>query len=130
MDLKKTDNDIILKRKNRNLWLALSMGLFIVIVFFSAFIAGFLKIIFGHHKIQLKNIYSGIVLGKPNYLSIYFVLEALNQLGGITVLNIGVVLISALISFIYYKEKINFINWIGISLVCISIFLILYKYDV
>ena len=34
MDLKKTDNDIILKRKNRNLWLALSMGLFIVIVFF------------------------------------------------------------------------------------------------
>ena len=106
---------------------------FIVIVFFSAFIAGFLKIIFGHHKIQLKNIYSGIILGIPNYLSIYFVLEALNQLGGITVfpvLNIGVVLISAIISFIYYKEKINFINWIGISLVCISIFLILYKYDV
>ena len=34
MDLKKTDNDVILKRKNRNLWLALSMGLFIVIVFF------------------------------------------------------------------------------------------------
>lgn len=106
---------------------------FIVIVFFSAFIAGFLKIIFGHHKIQLKNIYSGIILGIPNYLSIYFVLEALNQLGGITVfpvLNIGVVLISAIISFIYYKEKINFINWVGISLVCISIFLILYKYDV
>ena len=106
---------------------------FIVIVFFSAFIAGLIKIIFGHHKIQLKNIYSGIILGIPNYLSIYFVLEALNQLGGITVfpvLNIGVVLISAIISFIYYKEKINFINWIGISLVCISIFLILYKYDV
>ena len=106
---------------------------FIVIVFFSAFIAGFLKIIFGNHKIQLKNIYSGIILGIPNYLSIYFVLEALDQLGGITVfpvLNIGVVLISAIISFIYYKEKINFINWIGISLVCVSIFLILYKYDV
>lgn len=33
MDLEKTDNDVILKRKNRNLWLALSMGLFIVIVF-------------------------------------------------------------------------------------------------
>ena len=106
---------------------------FIVIVFFSAFIAGFLKVIFGNHKIQLKNIYSGIILGIPNYLSIYFVLEALDQLGGITVfpvLNIGVVLISTIISFIYYKEKINFINWIGISLVCVSIFLILYKYDV
>ena len=32
MDLKKTDNDVN-QKKNRNLWLALSMGLFIVIVF-------------------------------------------------------------------------------------------------
>ncbi len=33
MDLNKTENDLNLKRKSRNLWLALSLGLFIVIVF-------------------------------------------------------------------------------------------------
>ena len=33
MDLNKTENDLDLKRKSRNLWLALSLGLFIVIVF-------------------------------------------------------------------------------------------------
>ena len=33
MDLNKEDDDLNIKRKSRNLWLALSLGLFIVIVF-------------------------------------------------------------------------------------------------
>ena len=33
MDLNKSNEDLNQKRKNRNLWLALSLGLFIVIVF-------------------------------------------------------------------------------------------------
>tara|TARA_Y100001968_G_C19085288_1_gene584995 strand:- start:246 stop:428 length:183 start_codon:yes stop_codon:yes gene_type:complete len=33
MDLNKTDDDLDIKRKSRNLWLALSLGIFIVIVF-------------------------------------------------------------------------------------------------
>ena len=34
MDLNKVDDNLNIKRKSRNLWLALSLGLFIVIVFF------------------------------------------------------------------------------------------------
>ena len=33
MDLNKVDDNLNIKRKSRNLWLALSLGLFIVIVF-------------------------------------------------------------------------------------------------
>ena len=33
MDLNKVDDDLNIKRKNRNLWLALSLGIFIIIVF-------------------------------------------------------------------------------------------------
>ena len=33
MDLNKVDDDFNIRRKSRNLWLALSLGLFIVIVF-------------------------------------------------------------------------------------------------
>ena len=33
MDLNKVEDDLNIKRKNRNIWLALSLGLFIVIVF-------------------------------------------------------------------------------------------------
>lgn len=101
---------------------------FIVVVFFVAFLAGLLKIIYSKHKIQLKNIIAGITLGIPNYLSIYFVLEALDQLGGIIVfpvLNIGVVLLSSILSFIIYKEHLSKLNWLGITLASISIILIL-----
>ncbi len=101
---------------------------FIIIVFFVAFLAGLLKIIYAQQKIQLKNIMAGITLGIPNYLSIYFVLEALNQLGGIIVfpvLNIGVVLLSSILSFMIYKEYLSKLNWSGIALACISIILIL-----
>jgi hypothetical protein len=34
MDLNKVEDDLNTKRKSRNIWLALSLGLFIVIVFF------------------------------------------------------------------------------------------------
>ena len=33
MDLNKVNDDLSIKRKSRNFWLALSLGLFIVIVF-------------------------------------------------------------------------------------------------
>ena len=33
MDLKKVEDDLNIKRKSRNIWLALSLGQFIVIVF-------------------------------------------------------------------------------------------------
>ena len=69
-----------------------------------------------------------MILGVPNYFSIYFVLKSLEELGGIIVfpvLNIGVVLLSSIISYVYYKEEMSLLNWSGISLSCISIILIL-----
>ena len=33
MDLNKVEDDLKIKRKSRNIWLALSLGLFIVVVF-------------------------------------------------------------------------------------------------
>mgnify|MGYP001487240112 FL=1 len=102
--------------------------LFIATIFFTAFIIGLLQIIYHKHSIKIKNILAGIVLGIPNYFSIYFVLKALENLGAITVfssLNIGVVLISSILSALYYKEDISKINWFGILLACTSILLIL-----
>ncbi|MAO72014.1 MAG: hypothetical protein CMD02_05860 [Flavobacteriales bacterium] len=101
---------------------------FIITIFSVAFITGLLKMIYDKKPINIKSVYSGILLGVPNYFSIYFVLKSLEELGGIVVfpvLNIGVVILSSIISFIYYKEQISILNWIGISLSCISIILIL-----
>ena len=104
-------------------------NLFIVTVFFTAFSVGLIKVIWDRKKIIRKNIVAGIVLGVPNYFSIYFVLLALENLGGIYVfpiLNIGVVLFSAIISWQFYQEQMSKTNWMGIVLACLSILIILW----
>ena len=103
-------------------------NLFIILIFFIAFLTGFVIIIFKRKKINFKNIIGGVLLGIPNYFSIYFVLLSLESLGGAVVfpvLNIGVVLISTIISYLVYKENLNKGNWFGIVLACVSIFLLL-----
>tara|TARA_B100000963_G_scaffold55614_3_gene43762 strand:- start:2646 stop:3488 length:843 start_codon:yes stop_codon:yes gene_type:complete len=103
-------------------------NIFIILVFTIAFLTGFVLIIFKRNKITVRNIIAGILLGIPNYFSIYFVLLSLDSLGGaivFPVLNIGVVLISTIFSYLIYKENLNKENWLGIILACISIFLVL-----
>lgn len=103
-------------------------SLFIITVFFIASLIGIMQIIVVKSNFHLKNVFAGMSLGIPNYLSIYFTLESLEELGGIIVfpaLNIGVVLISAIISWKFYKEQMSQTNWLGVILACISIFLVL-----
>ena len=103
-------------------------NIFIILVFTIAFLTGFVLIIFKRNKITVRNIIAGILLGIPNYFSIYFVLLSLDSLGGaivFPVLNIGVVLISTIFSYLIYKENLNKDNWLGIILACTSIFLVL-----
>ena len=102
--------------------------LFIITVFFIAFISGLIKIAATRRYIKIKDIIAGLFLAIPNYFSIYFVLKSLEILGAIIVfpiLNIGVVLASSILSWLFYKEYINKLNWFGILLACLSIFLIL-----
>ena len=116
--------------RNNYLSSNIDFNLFIVTVFFTAFGMGLLKVIWEGKRILRKNIVAGIVLGVPNYFSIYFVLLALENLGGIYVfpiLNIGVVLLSAIISWLFYQEQMSKTNWMGIVLACLSIIIILWN---
>ena len=116
--------------RNNFLSSIVDFNLFIVTVFFTAFSVGLIKVIWDRKKIIKKNIVAGIVLGVPNYFSIYFVLLALENLGGIYVfpiLNIGVVLFSAIISWLFYQEQMSKTNWMGVILACLSILIILWN---
>ena len=116
--------------RNNFLSSTVDFNLFIVTVFFIAFSVGLIKVIWDRKRIIKRNIVAGIVLGVPNYFSIYFVLLALKNLGGIYVfpiLNIGVVLFSAIISWLFYQEQMSKINWMGIVLACLSILIILWN---
>jgi len=80
-------------------------------------------------KVNLRNVLGGIILGVPNYFSIYFLLKALqnetlNSASIFTINNVAIVMFSTLLGIILFKEKLILKNWIGIALAVISILLV------
>lgn len=98
-------------------------------IFSGAAISGFIYLLYKKRKFTLKNIKFGILLGIPNFFSIYFLLKAIADPGLPAVVmfpvnNIGVVLLGTLLSWLIWKEEINRIKFSGILLAILSIVLI------
>jgi len=79
-------------------------------------------------KLKKKNVIAGVFLGLPNYGSIYFLLQTFEHgnMDSSVVFplnNMSIVALSAILAFVFFKEKLSLINWLGIfsSLVAIAI---------
>ena len=77
------------------------------------------RIIRGNEKVELKNIVAGIVLGVPNFFSIYFLLESYKSSGWndstvLSIMNVSIVLVSALIGFVAFRENASRQKIIGL----------------
>ena len=106
-----------------------NIPLFSAIIFGSAFIIGFLFVIFKNEQYNIKAIPLGIILGAINYASVYFLLKALRidsleSSDIFTLNNVAIVALSSLVGLLIFKEQISKRNWIGISLAIISIILV------
>ena len=115
-------------------------ALFSITTFLTAFCIGVIVIIYQLFIskqqtvttiFKLKNIVGGVVLGIPNYFSIYFMFKALDanvvssaQL--FPIFNLSNVVLSAILAWLVFKEKLSTINIIGIALAVLSIVLISY----
>lgn len=80
-------------------------------------------------KIALKNIIAGVVLGIPNYFSIVFLIKALQYNGFessnlFTIINVGVVVLSAFVGSWLFKEHFSTKNKIGIIIAVLGIILV------
>jgi drug/metabolite transporter (DMT)-like permease len=78
-----------------------------------------------------KALLAGIIIGVPNYFSIWFLGRVITEYKGnssaiIPVNNMGIVLFSAVAAWILFKEKLSVINRIGILLAIGAIALIAY----
>jgi len=104
--------------------------LFLCIIFLGSGIIGLLlmvyRIIASKLKLHWNAIIWGIALGVPNYLTLFYFLRALDS--GILessqfypIFNMGVIVLSALIGFLFFKEKLSLRNWLGISLSILAI---------
>lgn len=106
---------------------------FFITLFLMAGLSGIVillvKSFYSSVKIHAKNVIWGIIFGIPNFFSLYFFLEALssdtiNKSVIFPLTSIGVVVSSAIIGIVFYKELLSRYNWIGImfALAAIGVF--------
>lgn len=83
-----------------------------------------------YKKVPAFNAFTGgLMLGIPNYFSVYFLLKALSMKGlessvVIPVNNMAIVALGAISGVLIFREKLNRWNYIGIALCFVSILLI------
>ncbi len=106
---------------------------FLITGFFSAAAVG--TIILVAQYVRNKRIFAGrhllagIIIGVPNYFSIWCMMKFLKtspmqSSANIPVNNMGIVLFSSVMAWVLFKEKLSFINWTGILLSIAAIALI------
>ena len=108
------------------------LGLFTPTAFAIAAIFGIVYLIYKKQIPSKKSLLFGLVLGIPNYFSIYILLKALEGSGlessiVFPINNMGVVLVSTLISLIWFGEKLSIKNYIGLAISILAISLIAFS---
>jgi drug/metabolite transporter (DMT)-like permease len=81
-------------------------------------------------KFEWKNVLAGILLGIPNYFSIYLLIRSYTTTGWtdstvLAIMNVSTVLISAVIGFIAFRENVTIQKIIGL-LAAVSAIILLY----
>ncbi|MCH8903507.1 MAG: EamA family transporter [Bacteroidetes bacterium] len=106
---------------------------FLLVLFGTAFSIGFVflmfQLIIKKQKFELKTLFAGILLGIPNYGSIYFLVKTLSVEGWessmiFPVNNIAIVALATLGGIFLFKEKLSTGNYVGLGLAFLSIILI------
>jgi drug/metabolite transporter (DMT)-like permease len=82
--------------------------------------------------LQFRNVIAGIILGIPNYFSIYFLIvllhsDFLQSSAAIPVNNIGILLASALAGLVFFREKVTIYRIVGLLLSIVAILLIVFS---
>jgi drug/metabolite transporter (DMT)-like permease len=106
-------------------------GLFLATVFLTALLLGLIFLfVSGSYKVSFtyREVLAGIVIGLVNWYSGYFLLLGLDIFDVsfvIPFVNISIVALTAIIGFFVFKEKLKTLNWIGVGLALLAIFLML-----
>lgn len=115
--------DIVLNYSQKYALGTLTPSLFSAFGLATAGVIGFLILIFqffqGKAKLEFKNVIAGIVLGIPNYFSIYLLISSYQSTGWkdstvLSIINVSVVLMSTMIGLLFFQEKINRLKLIGL----------------
>lgn len=86
-------------------------------------------LITGRQRLSLRNLAGGLVLGMPNYFSIYYLVRMLNSnfiksSAMIPLSNIGVLFASSSFAILFFREPMNAKRWLGLALSLVVIVLL------
>ena len=107
--------------------------LFFASVFLIAGILGSVFLIYesikNGFKLEFKNLIWGVALGIPNYLTLHFFVRSLQSpifesSQVFPIVNMGVIVLTALAGILLFREKLSFFNWGGILVAVLAISLI------
>lgn len=110
--------------------------LFMIIACSGAILIGTVILIYrimtGGERLQMRSVIGGLILGVPNFLSLYFLLLALGSFGNsaafvFPIYNILTMLVSACAAWLIYHERLNHLNKFGLLLAVIAIVMISYQ---
>lgn len=94
-------------------------GAFSTFTFFTAALIGSVVLLIKRAGISKTSAVAGVILGVVNFATIFFVMKALNtgvldEAAFFPVNNVSIVLGSVLVSIVFFKEKLNTQNKIGV----------------
>lgn len=113
-------------------YLTTQVNLYLAVVFGYAMIAGIAFLIIQHLRkrnvrITYRDLVAGVLMGLLNWWSTVFLMKALSQYDSLVffpIFNASIVTIAALNGVLFFKERLRWINWLGIGLAVIAIILI------
>ncbi len=124
--------DISLNYSNHMLINTSNEEIFPVVLFGGAALIGTILLIIKREKLRFRNAAGGLYLGIFNFLSLFFVLRALTAFdnnGAVfyPIYNVGVILLSSFLAMAFFREKLSNLNYIGLSLAILALFLLSYQ---
>tara|TARA_B100000809_G_scaffold145240_1_gene142844 strand:+ start:4814 stop:5680 length:867 start_codon:yes stop_codon:yes gene_type:complete len=125
--------DVIFNNAQKTVVDEADKGLFFMCLLFMAGLSGII-ILLGQSikekpQLKFKNIFAGVIFGIPNYITIILFFGALENSGLAAtqvypIISMGVIIISAFVGLILFKERLSLRNWIGLGFAIFSIFII------
>ena len=108
-------------------------GNFPTVLLLSFVLAGGLMLLYlllAHVRWQKGSLLTGLLLGVLNFANIYTYLRAHQTLPGnpalvFSAMNMGVITVGTLVGALLFKERMQWINWIGVGVALLTIFVMM-----
>ena len=110
------------------------LGFMIAFIYFVALVFGIIIVVWdiarGKSKWQWKSALGGMGLGVINFFStssVYYAMRYFDNVVLFPIYNIGVVSVTALVGWFFFKEKLTLKNYIGLVIAVIAVILITFR---